>query len=104
MGNKTKDRRGTVPSAPQDEQSQCLLPVCDTVSGRKAATDPDAVVRHYERLAGQLWLSPRVREFSDAVLGDAGAGRVRWASLSAPYGYGKTATGVALWRHARAQG
>jgi hypothetical protein len=80
-----------------------LLPVCDTVSGHKAADDPDGVVCHYQRLADQLWLPPRVRELADGVLTEVRSGRTRWASISGPYGYGKTAAGITVWRHARDQ-
>ena len=81
-----------------------LLPVCDTVSGRKAASDPAAALRHYERLADQLWLPPRVRQLADGILAELRVGRTCWASVSGPYGYGKTAAGVVAWRYAREQG
>jgi hypothetical protein len=81
-----------------------ILPVCDTVSGHKAAHDPAGAVRHYERLADQLWLPPRVRELADRVLGEVRTGHTCWASLSGPYGYGKTAAGVAAWCYARGEG
>jgi hypothetical protein len=81
-----------------------LLPVCDTVSGRKAASDPAETVGHYEKLAEQLWLSPRVQLLAEGVLAEVRRGRTRWASVSGPYGYGKTAAGIAAWRYARAQG
>jgi hypothetical protein len=80
------------------------LPVCDTVSGQKAAEAPAESIRHYEKLAEQLWLPPQVRQLADGVLAEIRGGRTQWASISGPYGYGKTAAGIAAWRHARDQG
>ncbi|MCI0456376.1 MAG: hypothetical protein L0Z62_05290 [Gemmataceae bacterium] len=80
------------------------MPVCDTVSGRKAASDPAETLRHYERLASQLWLPPRVQLLTDGVLAEVRGGRTRWASVSGPYGYGKTAAGITAWRSACEQG
>src|SRR5436190_14062118 len=94
----TASRSGAEPSAPP------ILPVCDTVSGRKAASDPADSIQHYEKLADQLWLPPRVRQMADGVLTEVRGGHTRWASISGPYGYGKTAAGIAVWRHAREQG
>ncbi len=101
MGNSTpssRRQRTPGPAAP------VLLPVCDTVSGHKAAQDADGTVRHYDLLAARLWLSPRVQELTDGLLAHIRTGRTRWASISGPYGYGKTAAGVAAWRHARQEG
>ncbi|MBA4064860.1 MAG: hypothetical protein C0501_14330 [Isosphaera sp.] len=101
MGNSTpssRRQRAVAPAAP------VLLPVCDTVSGHKAALDADGTVRHYDLLATRLWLSPRVQELTDGLLAHIRSGRTRWASISGPYGYGKTAAGVAAWRHARQEG
>jgi hypothetical protein len=81
-----------------------LVPVCDTVSGRKAASDPAETVRHYEKLASQLWLPPRVQALADGVMAEVRNERTRWASLSGPYGYGKTAAGIVVWCYAREQG
>lgn len=81
-----------------------LLPVCDTVSGRKAAADPDGTVRHYERLAEHLWIPRALQEMADGLFEHVRGGRTRWASVSGPYGYGKTAAGVSVWRHAAAAG
>ncbi len=92
-----KDRAAGPPAAP-------LLPVCDTVSGYSASQDAQAAIRHYGRLAEQLWLPPLVRDVADGILGHIRAGRTRWASISGPYGYGKTAAGVTVWRHAQSQG
>jgi hypothetical protein len=101
MGNSTtSSRRQRGGSSP----APLLLPVCDTVSGHKAAQDADGTVRHYDLLAARLWLSPRVQELADGLLEHIRSGRTRWASISGPYGYGKTAAGVAAWRHARQQG
>jgi hypothetical protein len=99
---KTSRRRGGGVDGRQPPLS--LLPVCDTVSGHKATDDPAGVVRHYRRLADQLWLPPRVRELAGGVFAEVRTGRTRWASISGPYGYGKTAAGVMVWRHAEDQG
>jgi hypothetical protein len=80
------------------------MPVCDTVSGKKAADDPAGSVCHYEELAHQLWLPPRVGQLADSVLGEVSNGRTCWASISGQYGYGKTAAGIAIWRYARDAG
>jgi hypothetical protein len=81
-----------------------LLPVCDTVSGPKAVQDPAGTLQHYERLMSQLWLPPKVQQLADGVLTDVRAGQTRWASISGPYGFGKTAAGIAVWWYARNQG
>jgi hypothetical protein len=99
----TTRRRGTAAAA-QPESSPPLLPVCDTVSGRKAASDPTEAIGHYERLADHLWLPPQVRQLAEDVFTEIRGGRTRWASVSGPYGYGKTAAGIAVWQHARQQG
>jgi hypothetical protein len=67
-------------------------------------SDPAETVRHYETLAEQLWLPPRVRLLADGVLAEVRGGRTRWASVSGPYGYGKTAAGIVVWRYSREQG
>jgi hypothetical protein len=45
-----------------------------------------------------------VQQLADGALSEVRGGRTRWASLSGPYGYGKTAAGITVWRHARALG
>jgi hypothetical protein len=101
MAKRTTTRRRAEKRKPSPPT---LLPVCDTVSGQKASDDPTGSIRHYEELAQQLWLPPRVRQLADSVLGEVSAGCTRWASVSGPYGYGKTAAGIAVWRHARDEG
>ncbi len=98
-----KKRRAEKGHAPGPPASP-LLPVCDTVSGYSASQDAAEAVRHYDRLAEQLWLPPLVRDVADGILEHIRSGRTRWASISGPYGYGKTAAGVTVWRHARTQG
>jgi hypothetical protein len=96
----TSSRRQPVASPP----APVLMPVCDTISGHKAAQDAEGTLRHYDLLADRLWLSPRIQELADELLGHIRSSSTRWASISGPYGYGKTAAGVAAWRHAREQG
>jgi hypothetical protein len=81
-----------------------LLPICDTVSGRKATSDSAETVRHYQLLADHLWLPPKVRQMANGIFAAVRSGRTRWASVSGPYGYGKTAAGIAVWHHARQEG
>jgi hypothetical protein len=81
-----------------------LLAVSDTVNGSRARQSPGEVIAHYERLADRLWLPPQLEAFSTTVLESIGAGKGTWASLTGPYGYGKTSAGVLLWRHAREKG
>jgi hypothetical protein len=106
MANTTTSRRrtGTAKAERHEPVPPPILPVCDTVSGRKAASDPAGSVRHYEGLAHQLWLSPRVRQLADGIFTEVRGGRTRWASIAGPYGFGKTAAGVTAWRYAREQG
>lgn len=99
----TKGRtRSRLPRGAEDARP--LLPVCDTVNGYKATINPVGTISHYERLAGQLWLPPRVEELANGLLRGVKDGRACWASVSGPYGYGKTAAGVTAWRHARDSG
>lgn len=81
-----------------------LSPVADTVSGAMARENPAEAVAHYERLAAHLWLAPKVGEVADTILDAVRTGRTAWGSLSGPYGFGKTAAAVSLWRHARERG
>jgi hypothetical protein len=81
-----------------------LSPVADTVSGAMARENPADAIAHYERLAAHLWLAPKVGEVADTILDAVQQGRTAWGSLSGPYGFGKTAAAVSLWRHARERG
>ena len=81
-----------------------LSPVADTVSGAKARENPADTIAHYERLAAHLWLSPKVGEVADTILDSVQRGHTAWGSLSGPYGFGKTATAVSIWSHARNRG
>src|SRR5262249_26804456 len=101
---RTRRRAGTAAGEQRVPSPPPLLPVCDTVSGRKAASDPAGTAGPYEKLAGQLWLPPRVQLLADGILKELRGGRTRLASISGPYGYGKTAAGIGVWRYARAQG
>jgi hypothetical protein len=88
----------------QDDQAVRLLPISDTVSGSRAQDCPGDVLVHYERLSGQLWLPPQLEAFGKAILDGVGGGRTTWASLTGPYGFGKTAAGILLWQQAREAG
>lgn len=81
-----------------------LSPVADTVSGARARENPADAIAHYERFAAHLWLPPKVGEVTDTILDAVQKGRTAWGSLSGPYGFGKTAAAVSVWRHAREKG
>ena len=78
-----------------------ILPIADTVSGSAARENPKQTLEHYNRLANQFWLSSKVSEVADNVFSGVQTGQTRWGSLSGPYGFGKTASAIALWAHAR---
>jgi hypothetical protein len=103
MAETTTTRRRAGTAERPEPSTPPLLPVCDTVSGRKATVDPQGTVHHYEHLADQLWLAPQVQQLVDGTLGDLRGGRTHWASISGPYGFGKTAAGIASWCYARQQ-
>lgn len=84
--------------------SATLHPVADTVAGNKAAEAPDSTIAHYDKLAERLWLPPALTTFADRHLQHISEGRTAWGSVAAPYGFGKTATAVCLWHHARRSG
>jgi len=88
----------------QDDKALRLLPISDTVSGCRAREFPADVLAHYERLSGQLWLPPQLDAFGKAIFEGIGGGRTTWASLTGPYGCGKTAAGILLWQQAREAG
>lgn len=88
----------------QGDQSLRLLPISDTVNGSRARECPADVLAHYERLSGRLWLPPQLDAFGNAVFDGIGGGRTTWASLTGPYGFGKTAAGILLWQQARKAG
>ena len=78
-----------------------ILPIADTVSGSAARENPKQTLEHYNRLANQFWLSSKVSEVADNVFSGVQRGHTTWGSLSGPYGFGKTASAIALWAHAR---
>ena len=81
-----------------------ILPIADTVSGTTAREDPERVLDHYTFLSTQLWMSPKVRVVADSVFSTVQQGRTSWGSLSGPYGFGKTASAITLWAHAKDSG
>ena len=81
-----------------------ILPIADTVSGSSARENPKQTLEHYNLLANQLWLSSRVSDVADSVFSNVQRGYTAWGSLSGPYGFGKTASAIALWAHARNSG
>ncbi|MDW8224097.1 MAG: hypothetical protein RMJ82_14235, partial [Gemmatales bacterium] len=87
-----------------EDQTIRLLPISDTVNGNHARVRPADVLAHYERLSGWLWLPPQLHAFGEAIFEKIREGRTIWASLSGPYGFGKTAAGILLWRQAREAG
>ena len=78
-----------------------ILPIADTVSGSAARENPKQTLEHYNRLANQFWLSSKVSDVADNVFSGVQCGYTTWGSLSGPYGFGKTASAIALWAHAR---
>ena len=81
-----------------------ILPIADTVSGSAARENPKQTLEHYNRLANQFWLSSKVSDVADGVFSGVQHGYTTWGSLSGPYGFGKTASAIALWAHARNSG
>lgn len=78
-----------------------ILPIADTVSGSAAQENPKHTLEHYNHLANQFWLSSKVSDVADNVFSGVQRGHTTWGSLSGPYGFGKTASAIALWAHAR---
>ena len=78
-----------------------ILPIADTVSGSTARENPGETLGHYEHLANQLWLSSKVSEVANSVFSSVQQGHTAWGSLSGPYGFGKTASAITLWAHAK---
>lgn len=78
-----------------------ILPIADTVSGSAARENPKHTLEHYNRLANQFWLSSKVSDVADNVFLGVQRGHTMWGSLSGPYGFGKTASAIALWAYAR---
>ena len=81
-----------------------ILPIADTISGSSARENPKQTLEHYEHLANQFWLSSKVGDVADNVFSGVQHGYTTWGSLSGPYGFGKTASAIALWAHARDSG
>ena len=86
------------------EEHLQILPIADTVSGFGARENSKYTLEHYNRLANQFWLSSKVSDVADNVLSGVQGGHTTWGSLSGPYGFGKTASAIALWGHARDSG
>ncbi|MYC76282.1 hypothetical protein F4X10_11015 [Candidatus Poribacteria bacterium] len=78
-----------------------ILPIADTISGSAARENPKQTLEHYNSLANQFWLSSKVSDVADNVFSGVQRGYTTWGSLSGPYGFGKTASAIALWAHAR---
>ena len=83
------------------EEMQQILPIADTVGGTAAQEDPKRTLDHYNHLANQLWLSSKVSDVADGVFSRVQQGHTSWGSLSGPYGFGKTASAIALWAYAK---
>ncbi len=81
-----------------------ILPIADTISGSAARENPKQTLEHYNYLANQFWLSSKVSDVADNVFSGIQRGYTTWGSLSGPYGFGKTASAIALWAHARDSG
>jgi len=88
----------------EDDQAPRLLPISDTVNGSRAREFPADVLAHYQRLSGRLWLPPQLDAFGKGIFDGIGGGRTTWASLTGPYGFGKTAAGILLWHQATEAG
>ena len=83
------------------EELMELLPIADTIGGTAARDNPQVVLGHYNHLANQIWLSSRVSDVADDVFSRVQQGYTGWGSLSGPYGFGKTASAIALWAYAK---
>jgi len=88
----------------QDDQAIRLLPISDTVDGCLARECPANVLAHYERLSRWLWLPPQLEAFGKLIFNGIDGSRTKWATLTGPYGFGKTAAGILLWQQARVAG
>lgn len=92
-------------SVPPSPSSHAILrPIADTVSGFKAAAAPMETIGHYEALAKRLWMPPHLETFGNRHLQSVADGQTVWGSISAPYGFGKTAAAICLWQQARHNG
>ena len=78
-----------------------ILPIADTIGGTTARENPEGTLEHYTHLARQIWLSPKVGDVADGVFSRVQQGHTAWGSLSGPYGFGKTASAIALWKYAK---
>ncbi len=81
-----------------------ILPIADTVSGSAARENPVRTLEHYNHLANQFWLASKVSDVADNVFSKVEHGYITWGSLSGPYGFGKTASAISLWMHAKDSG
>jgi hypothetical protein len=87
-----------------DEEKSHLSAIAETISAAKAWGRPQQALRHYESLAKRLWLPPKLASMSNDMLRVVQTRQTAWGSISAPYGFGKTAATIALWAHARGEG
>lgn len=87
-----------------ERSKMAFLPIADTFSGAMARERPAQTIHHYTALAQRLWISPQVRGATEEIFNSIGKGRVAWGSLIGPYGFGKTATSITIWQHAREAG
>ncbi len=84
-----------------DEEIVRYLPIADTIGGTVARQDPKGTLDHYNHLANQLWLSSEISDVADGVFSRVQQGYITWGTLSGPYGFGKTASAIAMWAHAK---
>lgn len=81
-----------------------LTPIADTMSGFQAQAQPAQTLAHYTQLARGLWLAEPLQQLNEQVCGLIQTGGTAWSSLTAPYGFGKTAALIALWHDAKTRG
>lgn len=81
-----------------------VMPIADTIGGSVARENPKGTLDHYDQLASQLWLSPEVGVIANSIFLNVQQGKTAWGSLTGPYGFGKTASTIALWKYASSNG
>ncbi|MDW8243297.1 MAG: ATP-binding protein [Thermogemmata sp.] len=82
------------------EQTVSFVPICSTMTANQARLNPANVLKHYEHLYKQLWPTPELDAFAKLIFDRLDAGRTSCATLTGPYGFGKTAAGILLWHQA----
>lgn len=87
-----------------NEKNNRLPAIADTISASKAWKQPEQALQHYESLAKRLWLPPKLASMASDVFRVVEKRQTAWGSISAPYGFGKTAATIALWSQAREEG